>query len=92
MRKISAIGVIILILMMLAALLFGCEPQESYTDATVRKIRNMERPIVLVGSTNTLGGCSILLRDANGFLLYVGDITNVSSLICDSYSIGDTIK
>jgi hypothetical protein len=87
MKKITVIGLLILISLALVAMLISCVS----ADAEISK---MKSPVILIGvfSASYGGGFCITVRDADGMVRSFNSENTISYTIGKSRHVGDTIK
>ena len=58
-----------------------------------KKFPKLKRPIIVVSKKcSDAFGCSVLVRDKNDSVLYMGNMSAIGNNIGNSYNIGDTLK
>lgn len=58
-----------------------------------KKFPKLKRPIIVVSKKcNDSFGCSVLVRDKNDSILFMGNMSALGNSIGSNYNIGDTLK
>ena len=92
MKKISAIGLLILIALALLAMVWGCSPTDN-ADAIISK---MKSPVIVIGisapSDSATSYWAITIKDGDGNVASFSSYNTISRTIGRSRHVGDTIK